>query len=235
MAAIAAIAFVLTDVAHEVVGHGAGFLLAGGRSGVFTTTRLIGTQPSGEIGGLIFDMGGPCGNLVWAGVAWLLLRKIRDGRWRWLLWLSMCFSLFWESGYVLFSGVMARGDWWALVNGRPYEWVWRALYCVAGFLLYRAVVRLARGSAPGIRRLVVAAYLSGGVVASLGALFDPRGVSEVWNSGALSSFGAAAGLLWIPSSVEPMAVRRSWGWIAAAVLMGFWYVAVLGPGIAWHL
>lgn len=41
VAAIGILAFISTDIAHEVVGHGTGLLIAGGRSGILTTTRLI--------------------------------------------------------------------------------------------------------------------------------------------------------------------------------------------------
>jgi hypothetical protein len=41
VAAIGILAFICTDIAYEVVGHGIGLLIAGGRSGILTTTRLI--------------------------------------------------------------------------------------------------------------------------------------------------------------------------------------------------
>ena len=36
VAAIGILAFISTDIAHEVVGHGIGLLIAGGRSGILT-------------------------------------------------------------------------------------------------------------------------------------------------------------------------------------------------------
>jgi hypothetical protein len=39
--AIAGLAFILADIAHEVIGHGVGLLAAGGRSGILTTTRSL--------------------------------------------------------------------------------------------------------------------------------------------------------------------------------------------------
>jgi hypothetical protein len=42
LAALAILAFIVADVAHEVIGHGAAYLALGGRSFVMTTTRWIG-------------------------------------------------------------------------------------------------------------------------------------------------------------------------------------------------
>ncbi len=66
VAAIGILAFISTDLAHEVVGHGIGLLIAGGRSGILTTTRLIHEPHLPSPGWRIFDIGGPAGN-------WLLM------------------------------------------------------------------------------------------------------------------------------------------------------------------
>jgi hypothetical protein len=72
--AIAILAFTLSDVAHESIGHGAAYIALGGRSFVMTTTRLIGTRVHvdasgrvfvdyvhGELYGRLFSVGGPLG------------------------------------------------------------------------------------------------------------------------------------------------------------------------------
>jgi hypothetical protein len=66
VAAIAVLAFIAADVAHEVIGHGAGLRAVGGRACVLTTTRLIVADPSGprslgDLGGRVFSIGGPLG------------------------------------------------------------------------------------------------------------------------------------------------------------------------------
>jgi hypothetical protein len=97
VAAIGVLAFISTDIAHEVVGHGIGLLIAGGRSGILTTTRLIYESHLPNPNWRIFDIGGPAGNLIWAGVCFLAQRLIRRAapRLRLFLWTSMSFSLFW--------------------------------------------------------------------------------------------------------------------------------------------
>lgn len=259
IAAIAILAFAFADIGHEVIGHGVGFLLAGGKAAVLTSTRLIETQRLGDRGSDIFDLGGPLGNLLFGAAPWIAQRWLRGPapRFRLLLWLAMAFSLFWAFGYLIFCGVFSRGDWLALIRGLPYQWAWRILFVVIGLVLYRAAVRLAaselrwivrladRDAPARVRRLVLISYIAGGTIACAGAAFDPRGAVEMLNSGALSSFGAAAGLLLIPSLVSTFQpqlgtghggasghlIHRSAAWIVFAAVMSILYIGVLGPGL----
>ena len=252
--AVAVIAFVLADVGHEVVGHGMGYVLAGGRTGIFTTTRLLGDQRVGVAGLRVLDLGGPFGNLMFAGMGWLgqrLLRRPAE-RVRLLLWLVMAFSLFWGFGYLIYSGVLNKGDWLALLPGMKYAWPRRVVLVVAGWILYRWSMRLVGRELRWIvskdetdwqfrvKRLVLLSYFAGGLIACAGAVLDPHGYGEIVNSGAASSFLAAVGLLFVPRLFETTpessvasgsAVRHSFGWIAAAVSVSVFYIAILGPGI----
>lgn len=56
--AIAVLAFVLADSAHEVIGPGLGYPLASARSGIFTTTRLIATLHPSRSGANLFALSG---------------------------------------------------------------------------------------------------------------------------------------------------------------------------------
>jgi hypothetical protein len=256
VAAIAVLAYVVANVAHETVGHGAGLLLAGGRSGIFTTTRLIVPAPVPDPAWRIFDLGGPAGNLVFGALGWLGARKFSIARTRWRLfsWLVMAFSLFWGFVYLLFSGVMGRGDWLALLPGDGG--VGRVPLAIVGWLLYVASVRLAANELGRIldrsafdvqmraRRLAGIAWLAGGVIATAGAALDPRGAWEMINSGALSSFGAAVGLLQVPRRMKTLpattsfadaSITRSTSWLVAALAVSLFFIAILGRGIAWRL
>jgi hypothetical protein len=260
VAAIAALAYIVVNAAHESIGHGAGLLLAGGRSGILTTTRLIIPKPLPSPNWRIFDLGGPAGNLVCAGLAWLGLRLFSRARaaLHLFLWLTMAFSLYWAFGYLLFCGVTGRGDWMALLPSGG--WPFRAVLFVAGFALYRLSSRLAArelrgffdasasGALPRARHLMWTAWFAGGIIATAGAAFDPRGSIEMLNSGALSSFAAAVGLLWIPPLLArspyppqpahtstPLIVARSAPWIASALVASFFFIGVLGRGISWRL
>ena len=251
--AIATLAYISAAIAHEVFGHGVAFYLAGGRQGIFTTTRLITDQQIGRFGGRVFDLGGPVGNLLVALVAWTLLRVLGKAgpALRLFLILSTGFNLLWTTGYMLFSGVLGRGDWMALAF-RPYlEWPVRLALVAGGFLAYRETIRLIASelhwlgepSAENVARLKQLlwwSYLAGGIAGTLGPLLDPRGAMEMLNSGALSSFAAALGFLrTIPlyrvsaavehGNAEP--VRFDLAWVCAAGAALLYFVGILGPGV----
>jgi hypothetical protein len=257
LAAIAVLAYIVANIAHESIGHGVGLILAGGRSGILTTTRLLISRPVPNPYWRIFDLGGPAGNLVCAGLAWVGLRRsagTHSGL-RLFLWLTMCFSLYWAFGYLLFCGILGRGDWMALLPDG--FWPGRVVFALAGFALYRATTRIAarelgrildnsERSRSRTRRLTGIAWLAGGIVATAGAALDPRGPLEMLNSGALSSFGAAIGLLQIPGLIgrtqadaeapnnRPFALTRSTSWIVAAIAASIFFIAILGRGIPWQ-
>ncbi len=239
VASIAVLAFIIADMAHEGLGHGFGFYFAGGQSSMLTTTRLIEWVKLPDPQWRIFDLGGPAGNLTFAFLGWLGQRFVRGHveRLRFFLWLVMIFSLFWALGYLIFCGVLGRGDWMALVEGTKYLRPGRIVFVIAGIALYRASVRLAASelrwivpvhgsdSKSRVGRLIWIAYIAGGLIACAGAILDPRGAMEILNSGAMSSFGAAVGMLFVanvffrlPEKHTPTdkAITRGLLWVIAA-------------------
>jgi hypothetical protein len=258
VAAIGILAFISTDIAHEVVGHGIGFLVAGGRSGILTTTRLIHESQLPNSGWRILDIGGPVGNLIWAGVCFLAQRLIRRAApaLRLFLWTSMSFSLFWEFGYLMKCGVTGQGDAMALTGGLATGWFWQVLMFVIGLFLYRGAVSLTSSELhfvlsakiPQWRsrlvRLLLALCSAGGLIACAGPFFDPRGRLEMLNSGVLTSFASWVGLSAVPFlfpkyadkdviAVSPL--RRSVPVILLAAAASVVFVGVLGPGIPFSL
>lgn len=255
--AIAVLAFIVADIAHETLGHGIGYFLGGGTSGIFTTTRVI---PALWLSGRhadIFDLGGPAGNLLFAALPFLAQRLLRARvpRLRLFLVLLMAYSLFWAFGYLLFCGVVARGDWFALIRDTSHQWLWRVVFVLVGFALYRFSMRLVAAdfhwllstndpdSRFRLRRLILLAYISGGLIACAGAALDPYGWKEIYNSGALAGFAAPVGLLWTPAlfprfgQAHPTAagpVSRSLPWIAFTFLASILFIAALGPGLKFH-
>jgi hypothetical protein len=258
VAAIGVLAFISADIAHEVVGHGIGLLIAGGRSGILTTTRLIYESQLPSPNRRIFDIGGPAGNLIWAGICFLAQRSIRRTApgLRLFLWTSMSFSLFWEFGYLMKCGVTGHGDGMALIEGFTPAWLWRALLCIIGLVLYRGAMSLSSSelhfvlsaATPQWRsrlvRLLLTLCIAGGLIACAGPIFDPRGQIEMLNSGALSSFASWVGLFAVPflfplhadqKLVAVTPVRRSIPVIVLAAAASVLFVAILGQGIRWTL
>src|SRR5271165_4332490 len=150
---LAVIAFIVADIAHEGIGHGVGFFLAGGLSSMLTTTRLIEWVKLGDPQWRIFDLGGPAGNLLFALLGWFGQRLFRGRsvQLRFFFWLVMAFSLFWAFGYLIFSGITGRGDYMALVEGTKFVASGRVLFVLLGMILYRASIRLAAGE---LRRMI---------------------------------------------------------------------------------
>jgi hypothetical protein len=254
VAAIAMLAFMLTDVGHEVLGHGIGYVLGGGHSWLSTTTRIVGDTRLPDPGWRILDLGGPAGNLLFAALGWLGQRLIRGSapRIRLLCLLVLAFSLYWAFGYMIYCGVLGHGDWFALIDGAKLEWLWRVALCVVGIALYRATTFLVaaefhwlvsaneHSSTSRVRHLATVSYLAGGVIACLGAMLDPHGPMEMLNSGAASSFLATLGLLRTPrffprapdrpvNSSAP--INRSVAWIVVSLAIAILYIVVLGRGL----
>ncbi len=256
--AIAVLAFIVADVAHEVIGHGAAYLAVGGRSFVMTTTRWIGQGPHadsagrlfagvehGDLFGRIFSLGGPLGSLLFAGLAGLALRSLRHAgvRPRLFLWLAMAFNLFWGVGYLIYSGVTGSGDWAESIRGVPPALFWRLLMLVAGLLLYRLAMKAlastigrfiplddpeARGR---VGRLVWLSYWAAGVTACVAAAFDPRGADQVYKSAALVSFCSAAGLLAVPRLLRRLPFSSEIAGDPIARSLGWILAAVLAASL----
>jgi hypothetical protein len=255
VSSIAILSFIVADIAHEGIGHILGFLLAGGKSALLTTTRLIEWVTLGDPQWRIFDLGGPAGNLTIAFLAWSILRLVRKRpvQLQLFLWLVMAFSLFWAFGYMIFSGFMGRGDWMALIERTRFFWPGRVLFVLLGFVLYRSSIRLLAVELRSIisigdldisarlSRLIWISYISGGLIACVGATLDPYGPWEILKSGALSSFGAALGLFYVRSNflrfpqssnaASQRMIPRDLPWILAALAGAIYFVAILGPGI----
>ena len=225
LAALGILAFIVADVAHEVIGHGAAYLALGGRSFIMTTTSWIGRGPhvdaaghlfsgveQGELYGRIFSLCGPLGGLLFASLAGLALRSLPDAgvRLRLFLWLAVAFNLFWTFGYLIYSGALGIGDWAEAVRDLLPAPVWRLALTAAGLLLYDLALRtLARElgrfvpvnepeDRVRVRRLVWISYGAAGAIACAAALFDPHGAGEVYKSAAPASLLANAGLLLLP-------------------------------------
>ncbi len=254
VAAIGALAFIVTDLAHEVIGHGIGLLLAGGREGTLTTTRLIYPAQLPAPFWRIFDLAGPIGNLCWTALCLTLQRLIRRPapRWRLFLWTGAMLGLFWEFGYLMKCGLSGHGDSMALIEGLKPAGIWRALLFLAGLVLYRSAIRLLAAELhfvvhasetewrPRVRRLLWTLYFATGLTACAGAVLDPRGMGEMLRSGAATSFVACLGLGLVPAFFQRYAdksisrddfLRWNLPVIGFAVMIFLLFVLVLGPGI----
>jgi len=247
--AIAALACILGDVAHEGLGHGVTAWLSGAHRLTISTVAL-----SADVDTRWILANGTLVNLVFGAVFWLLLLKPQSYRPATRLWLvlAMAGNLFSGTGYFFFSGVTNFGDWAGVIRGLEPHWMWRLGLIVLGAASYYASMLLVAAklnpfhrsgeSSRRLRSLCWRPYFAEGVLAGLGGLLNPLGPFYVIASALPSTLGANAGLLGLPSMMRRRGVseeeqvapiRRSPAWMAAAAIASLLFIFVLGRGLTW--
>ena len=247
--AISIVAFAIANLLHEGAGHGGACLLTGGHAKALSSVHFDCSRDSRFV-----SAGGTLVNVI-AGVLCLIaIRSLRhaSGHLRYFLWLLMTVNLLQASGYFLFSGVGNFGDWADVVAGLTLVWLWRIGLTVLGALSYVSVVWLAllelrpflaepdwrRG---GAKDLTIVPYISGGILYTLAAIFNPVGMILVGLSAAAASFGGASGMAWMTQGVgskfapktasPPFILQRSRSWTMAGFVTASIFVGFLGRGI----
>ena len=257
--AIAVVAFALTNVAHEGLGHGGMCLAVGGQPRVLNAVYFdCGEDGLAPAASRWISAGGTLTNLALAALTLLLLRTslVRAASGRYFLRLFLALNLMQAFGYWMFSGLGGIGDWNAVVAGSPHYVLWRIALAAVGTAAYMfvAVPVALRGLEPFLgaaepprlaraRRLTLPAYLAGGTLYVTAGLLNPESPMLVLISAAAASFGGASALAWMtqllrdrrrvpPAASDPLGIGRSWPWIVAAGLVAAFFIGVLGPGIA---
>jgi hypothetical protein len=258
LAALGVLAFALTDVGHEALGHGLATLAVGDRAVLLTTCYF---NSSGNPSRWIPAAGGLMNLAVGLGsLAALRLISGLDPLLRYFLVLVAAFNLFFAFGYPAYSGVARFGDWAAVTSGFEPQWLWRALLVVIAVVgYYGSMMMLARPLAPfagtagmptgeypdkaRLRRITRIPYAASVILACLAGALNPNGWRTMLTAG-LPAAAAAFGLTQMDHVVgsvrgkaalqvsEPL--KRSILWIVAAVVVLIFFVGVLGPGIRFH-
>ncbi len=256
VASVAVVAYALSNVVHEGLGHGGACLIVGCAPQLLTSMQFEGDAAHlPVVASRIIAAGGSVANLVVAAVAIVLLRRCRAGApatW-FFLWLLATISLLQSTGYLLFSGVGNVGDWAAVVRGWPGGAFWRVVLAAVGGLAYWVATRWAMGTL-GARLHTLArtrvseaysytlvAYLTGAILYMAAGSRDPGGFAILLISGVAASLGGTSGLAWGPQLLKDPAfgparhslppLGRDWRWVAAAGVSGILFVLVLGSGI----
>lgn len=251
LAAFGVLAYMISNVLHEGLGHGGAAWLSGARHITVTSTYM-------DAG---FDTRWilAAGTLVNLAVGVLGLAMLRGMRRsgilaRLFVWTFTAFNLLLGTGYFLFSGVGGIGDWAEWMKGLSPGWAWRVgfallgavSYCASAWVLVRELAAIAGLNDARMRRMTWVIYFAGGLTACLAGVRNPMGWKLVLISAAASSFGGASGLLWIPSIAAPAARKQQQKETAAVAIPGLpllWavtavllveYVWWLGPGITFR-
>lgn len=248
--AISALACILQDVLHEVVGHGVTALLSGAHRLTVSTVAL-----QCDIETRWISANGTLANLFFAALFFLLLRKPQRYRpaTRYFLVLAMMGNLFTGTGYFLFSGIANFGDWAAVIRGLQPYWAWRVALVAGGAVSYYGSMLLVaaemtpfdRKESPPrrLRDLCWTPYFTDGILAGLGGLLNPLGLFYVLASALPSTLGANAGLLSLPYTMRSRSrgdtesfapIERSPFWIVVGSAASLAFVVVLGRGVTWQ-
>ena len=253
--AISVAAYVIANVLHEGVGHAGACIVTGCTPKVLTTAYFDGEMSQvGDVARRLIAAAGTLVNLA-AGILFLAAAR-RSGRTRphfgYFLWFSGAVNVLVATGYPLFSGVLGRGDWVTVTHGWGTPAAGRFVLAVTGVVLYGSALmaclpglaRLAAAGAPDFTvraaRLTWLPYVVGSTASTIGSFFNPLGIGLVLTSAA-AHFGGTSALAWMSNLLdtravprfdgEPLALPRSWPWIAAAAAALVLHVAVLGPGL----
>jgi hypothetical protein len=255
LAAFGVLAYMISNVLHEGLGHGGVAWLSGAHRITVTSTYM-----EAGIDNRWIEAAGTLVNLAFGSLGLALLRGMRRAAMRpamglgLFVWVVTAFNLLLGTGYFLFSGIGGIGDWAEWMKGLSPMWAWRVGFALLGAVSYiasarllaRELVRIVGAGEARMRRMTWIFYFAGGLTACLAGVRNPMGWKLVLISAAASSFGGASGLMWIPSiaagagrgmsdkSVAAPAPRMPLLWIAAALLL-IGYVWILGTGVTFHV
>ena len=245
--AISVIAFSVSNLVHEGVGHGGACLLSGEHARLLSTVNF-----DCSIDTRFISAGGTLANFLAGFIGWAGVRLAHkaNGHLRFFFWLFMTINLMTATGYFFFSGVANIGDWTDVVRGLRPVWAWHAVLAVFGIASYSLVVWLGlRELRPllthrdirrgGAKDLTLIPYLTGGVLFTVAGLFNPVGMILVAISAAAASFGGTSGLAWMTQCLgarpnggnNGVAIPRSPAWIVAACVAAGVFIGVLGRGV----
>ena len=247
LAALGGLAYLLTMLLHEGIGHSVMCAVFGGHPILTPCATQCEVQPHAMV------LAGPLLNLVSGAVAWWFLRRTSPAKPHafWLLWLLMAMNGFLFTGYLALGGALGFGDWAVLATGRVTPWLWRPLFLVSGLALYYGVLVVSARLLPGmgndpsstperrLRTLTLWPYLGAGLVACCAGLFNPLQTPFLVLPIA-TSFGAFWGLLGVGGFrrgevkedehlLSPVLSKA--GWLAGAVAAIVLFVAFVGPGL----
>ena len=177
-------AYMLTDIIHEVIGHGGVCLLIGQKITLLTSVYF-----RSEPGSVITDLGGPISNLLAGLVLFYILKHRKDLPilTRLLLFLTMSYCFYWFSGTILQSSFSKTGDWTYAVkqlNIGPYG---KPLLIILGIIAYHFSIKLSRIHLKKIdlfftgfplRQFIFYSYFSAALAATIaGLFFSPNRIS----------------------------------------------------------
>jgi hypothetical protein len=237
---MAVVASAAATLLHEGVGHGVIAWLRGDTPTELTSNHLSSLRPDRWV-----EAGGTLVNLCAGTIALAGSRSFGSrSNLRYFLWVLAALNLLPGSGYFLFSGILGLGDWNEVIRGVPHQIPVRITMTILGAGLYVLAVRqLAVGVHPfcpsrqDYNTVGRVPYYAACLFSCAAGALDPLGVELFLVSTVPAAFGGSSGLMWADSLLprtlagRTFIVDRQPAWWIAAVVLGFAYILILGPGI----
>lgn len=255
--AIALLAYAFTNLTHEGAGHGGACALVGGEpvalNAIYFECEKAGLGPAAD---RWVASGGTLVNLAFGGavvIAYRALGRAASGKLRYFLWILATLSFLQATGYWLFSGLGAIGDWAEVTRGLAPAWAYRLGLTVVGAAGYvltigvsvRALHALVGAAGDASERarvsrdLTLWPYLAGGAMYLAAGALNPLSPLLVLISAAAASLGGTSAMAWMasllrsdkrfpPPETPALAMTRSWPWIVAGAIATLVFVAVFG-------
>ena len=232
-AALGGLAFALSTLAHEALGHGGVTLAHGEAFELFPVSTRSAFQSSAMIAA------GPLMNLLTGAACLAISGQFRNIQLRYLLWLTGAYGLLGFAGYALFGALSGFGDWPLLLDIPAIGWPLRLAIATLAAGLYLFFARMiARAGRPFLRRrLLLASYLGAGATAISAASLSHQGLAYL-GVAAAASLGAGYALLAIHDhhpDAAPMPLARNLPFLIAAICLDAAFIAAVGPGVSIRL
>ncbi len=127
--------YMIADFVHEVIGHGGTSLIVGSKINLLTSAYFRSSP-----GNILIDIGGPIANLIFGGLAFILLKKTTFPK---LLMLQLtAYNLFWFSGTILHSTISKTGDWTFAIKEVSSGLSGKFILIVSGIFFYVVFIRI---------------------------------------------------------------------------------------------
>lgn len=188
LAAVGFLAYYITVMWHEILGHGGMLYLIGARHFILTSTSMFSPEISFAaeritLGGRLVLVAGPLSNAVLGIVLYpvfrFFTRRSASLTLRYFLWLVTALNFFLGFVYMFYSGVFGVADYAGVIAGLPHHAVLRGLEVVVGTLLCGATVRFFATSfaefPESLWRLALVPYFSAALLFCLAGLRIPNG------------------------------------------------------------
>lgn len=199
-------AYMLTDILHEVAGHGGASLLVGNNKVELISSVYFKSSP----GSFFTDLGGPIANLLAGLLIYIFLKQRKNLSLLFAIFLLnlMAYNLCWFSGTIVQSGVSKIGDWTYAIKELHLGTWGNAMLLVAGVISYWLSIKTIRliisntsfvmGGFP-LKQSVMYAYMAATVAAIIAGLFFKNDYLHAAFEGLLEMLGLLPIIFIIPN------------------------------------